>query len=237
MIQSQVMNNSNEEHKKIFKEEYFTGYYRAMTGDFTQKDLQRNKNWFYGWFQALRKIYDFEKGNGKKVLEIGSAIGAASSILRDRGFDIIATDISSHAVEHIKELVPDMESQVFDVEEENTKWENTFDVIFSFEVIEHLPDPEKAIKNMHKMLKDGGIVINSTPYPYDYVFIDKTHISVKHPLDWVRIYKQAGFRNVGYVQVGFVPFFYRFSKHLHFTLPIGVNTPYINSPVFIYGEK
>lgn len=221
----------------IFQEEYFTQYYKAMTGDFTHKDLQRNINWFHGWFRQLQWAFDFREGKGRSVLEIGGAIGAASKILHERGFNITMTDVSSHAVEKVKALIPELSAEVFDIQQDRPEWYHTFDLIFSFEVIEHLEDPEKALRNMHTMLKEGGCVINSTPYPYAYVFIDKTHINVRHPLDWVRIYQKAGFKNVAYRQIGFVPFFYRYSKDLHFTLPFGVNSPYINSPVFIYGEK
>lgn len=231
------MGQQKNDHKKIFDKEYFTNYYQAMTGNFADSDLQRNKNWFHGWFKALNSMYDFSNGKGKKVLEVGCAIGAAASVLHERGFKVTATDISPYAVKKAQKLLPDITCEVLDIEKLPKKFENAFDVIFSFEVIEHLEDPEKALRNMRAMLRKGGVVINSTPYPYGYVFIDSTHINVRHPLDWVRIYKKAGFKDVKYIQKGFIPFFYRFSKRFHFVIPFGINTPYINSPVFIYGKK
>lgn len=53
--------------------------------------------------------------------------------------------------------------------------ENCIDTIISIDVLEHIPDHEKAIKEMQRVLKPGGIVILSTPFffwlheePFDY---------------------------------------------------------------------
>jgi 2-polyprenyl-3-methyl-5-hydroxy-6-metoxy-1,4-benzoquinol methylase len=163
-------------HKKVFSKDYFEDYYLPMTGNFTLQDLERNKNWFYGWFNALQPIYDFTKGRAgsrgkkKKILEIGCAIGGAAAILHERGFDVTATDISPFAVKKAKKILPEITFDVLDIETLPKKFINKFDVVFSFEVIEHLENPEKALLNMKAMLKKGGMVINSTPYPYAYVF-------------------------------------------------------------------
>jgi 2-polyprenyl-3-methyl-5-hydroxy-6-metoxy-1,4-benzoquinol methylase len=223
-------------HKQVFDEQYFTDYYMPMTGSFTHNDLIRNKNWFYGWFNSLQSFFDFKHGKNRRVLEIGCSIGAAADILYERGFRVIATDISSYAVKNAKKLLPHIKFEVLDIDA-TPKYKDTFDLIYSFEVIEHLENPLRCLKNMYAMLDKGGSVICSTPYPYPYVFFDKTHISVKYPDEWIKLFREAGFKNVQYKQVGFVPFFYRYSPHLHIKLPFGVNTKYINSPVFIYGEK
>ena len=39
----------------------------------------------------------------------------------------------------------------------------TFDVVFSYHVIEHLLYPEKFIENVYKILKPGGYFILGTP--------------------------------------------------------------------------
>jgi SAM-dependent methyltransferase len=40
--------------------------------------------------------------------------------------------------------------------------ENTFDVVVCFQVLEHIEDPQKAINEMHRVLKKGGILMLST---------------------------------------------------------------------------
>lgn len=225
-------------NNSIFDEKYFTEYYQPMTGEFSEKDLERNYNWFFGWFNALQSLYDFREGHNKKVLEIGCAIGAASRILAERSFSVIATDISHHAVTKAAQVNvhKNLTFEELDIEKQST-YSNEFDVIFGFEVIEHLEKHEQALAQVHSMLKPGGVCIFSTPYPYTYVFRDKTHVNVRHPLDWVRIFKKMNFKNVVYKQISFVPLFYKYSKYFHLTFPGGLPTPYINSTIFIYAEK
>jgi len=224
-------------HKKTFDKKYFTDYYFGTTGNFGKKELIRNKNWFHGWFRTLQYDYDFSKGHGKKNLEIGCAIGAAADILQKRGFDVIATDISPYAIKKNEKLLPHIKFKVLDVEDK-PQFKNKFDLIYSFEVIEHLENPEKAIKNMFAMLKAGGTLICSTPYPYKYVLdVDKTHVNVRYPMEWVMMYRSNGFSKIQFRHKTFIPFFYRFSKHLHFILPFGIKNPYLNSHVFIIGQK
>jgi 2-polyprenyl-3-methyl-5-hydroxy-6-metoxy-1,4-benzoquinol methylase len=84
--------------KSKFEEDYFEGYYKSNVGDFETKDLERAMNWFKGWFKVLQKDVDLKKGDGRRAMEIGCSIGGASFVLHDRGFEVVATDISKYAV-------------------------------------------------------------------------------------------------------------------------------------------
>lgn len=224
--------------KKVFQKEYFTKYYAKMTGNFEWKDFVRNYNWFYGWFDAIQSWFDFRTGSGKKVLEIGCSIGSAAALLSERGFDVTASDISTYAIKKARKILPHINFIVLDVDQKpRQSLQKKFDLIYGFEVIEHLDNPKKSLQNMRMMLKRNGVIICSTPYPYAYTSIDKTHVSVQYPKDWVRDFSAAGFKNIKWKHVGFIPYFYRFSKHLHFRMPFGLPTPYINSTIFIYAES
>src|SRR3989344_520514 len=232
-----MLKNYTDNFKKTFDKEYFIKYYFGTTGNFGPSELKRNKNWFYGWFESLNKDYDFTKGKGRKVLEIGCAIGAAADILHERGFDVTATDISRFAIKKNKKFLPNIKFKVLDIEK-TQKENNYYDLIYAFEVIEHLQNPEKAINNMFNMLKKGGTLICSTPYPYKHsLYVDKTHVNVRYPVEWVMAFRKSGFIKIWHREKTFIPFFYRISKYLHFILPFGVNNPYLNSHVFIIGQK
>lgn len=225
---------------KNFDKEYFAGYYQHNVGNFSEKDLNRAKNWFYGWFWYLQKFVNFKKGNGRKVLEIGCSIGGASHILSDRGFTVYSSDISSFAVQRAEKLAKKLKKNIsfytFDVEKEIPIKEK-FDTIIAFEVIEHLRSPLKAIRNMKNKLITGGNLICSTPnLPYD-MSSDPTHINVKSEEEWIKIFKSAGFKNVTTSQVSIVPFFYKFSKYFHLILPIRLRSKLINSPLFLIAKN
>lgn len=225
---------------KKFEEKYFSGYYRGNVGDFTKKDLDKSINWFSGWFKFLERYVSLKKGNGRKVLEVGASIGGASSILADRGFEVFASDTSEYALKRALKLAKEVGRKIsfyrFDVQDE-IPISGAFDIIYAFEVIEHLENPLKAIKNMHSKLKTKGVLICSTPDKNYDKSSDPTHISVKTKKEWTKIFKEAGFKSLKMSQVSFCPFFYKFSKYFHIIMPIAIRSRYINSPLFIIAKK
>ena len=230
--------NKNDKKKK-FEQNYFGGYYYKNVGEFTEKDLDKSMNWFTGWFTYLQKFINLKEGNGRKVLEIGCSIGGASHILAQRGFEVHASDISSYSVKKAKVLAKklhrDIKFYTFDVQKALPLKER-FDFIYAFEVIEHLADPLKSIKNMKQHLKKGGLLVCSTPNGDHDFSSDPTHISVKSPTEWKKVFKQAGFKTIIIEQIAFLPLLYRLHKRFHIIFPFPVYSKYINSPLFIIAK-
>lgn len=226
--------------KNQFDHEYFSGYYRGNVGNFTKRDLEKSINWFTGWFKYLQRFVDFKKGNRRKALEIGCSIGGAASILADRGFEVFATDVSEDALTRASKLAKEQGRKIsfykFDVQDKIPIGQK-FDIIYAFEVIEHLKDPFKAIINMKNKLKINGFLICSTPNKSYDMSSDPTHINVKTKEEWIKIFNKAGFRKVQTSQVSFLPLFYKFSKNLHFIFPFPIASKYINSPLFIVARN
>jgi 2-polyprenyl-3-methyl-5-hydroxy-6-metoxy-1,4-benzoquinol methylase len=222
--------------KEKFEESYFKGWYKNAVGNFSKKDLEISKNWFYSWLKKLNQYVPVQKGNEKKVLEIGCSIGAVSNILLSRGFDVWATDISAYAVKNAKKLTPKAHFSVVDIQKRITIKEK-FDLIICFEVVEHLEKPEVGIKNMVEKLKAGGQLVISTPFPYSWNYHDPTHINLKTPEKWVKIMKKSGLKNVSYHRFTLIPFFYRFNKNFQIIIPFYIALPYVNSPIFFIGSR
>lgn len=225
---------------KKFEKKYFFNYYKRNVGNFTIRDLEKSINWFTGWFKYLQKLVNLKNGKGRRVLEIGCSIGGASSVLSDRGFNVFASDTSDYALLRASKLAKDQRRKIlfykFDVQKEISIKEN-FDIIFSFEVIEHLKNPLKAIKNMRSKLKTKGILICSTPNKDYDMSSDPTHINVKTKEAWIIIFEEAGFNKIQTRQISFLPFFYNFNKNFHFILPFPIRSKYINSPLFIIAKR
>jgi 2-polyprenyl-3-methyl-5-hydroxy-6-metoxy-1,4-benzoquinol methylase len=222
--------------KNKFEANYFEEYYKGAVGDFTKKDLDVSINWFWSWLKKLNQYVPVQKGEGKRVLEIGCSIGAVSHLLAEKGFNVVASDISKYAVERAKKLTPNARFIALDIEQ-GIPLKEKFDLIIAFEVVEHLENPQKGLLNMYKGLKKGGTLVVSTPYPYKWNFNDPTHINVKYPNEWVRIMENVGFKNVKYHRFSLIPFFYRYNKRLQFVIPFVVPLPYVNSPIYFIGKK
>lgn len=102
---------------------------------------------------------------GAKVLEAGCGIGAQTVILAKNNPDaeITSIDISQESLEKARENVEEkgiknvrfLQADVFSLPFED----NSFDHIFVCFVLEHLQDPEEALKNLKKVLRPGGTII------------------------------------------------------------------------------
>lgn len=221
---------------KKFEENYFNGWYKNAVGNFTANDLQISKNWFFAWINKLNQYIPMEKGKGRKVLEIGCSIGAVSSILTERGFDVTATDISEYAVRKAKKLTPGAKFLVIDIQKKIPLKEK-FDLIIAFEVVEHLDNPKLGIMHMIEVLKPGGKLVISTPYPHPWNYNDPTHINLKKPSEWLQILRSEGLKKTRYHYFTLIPFFYRFNKRFQIVLPFHLPVPQVNSPIFFIGTK
>lgn len=221
--------------KKLdFEEAYFEGYYRGIA-DFTIKRDKELANWFMGIFNSINKSYPIKKGRGKKLIEFGCASGVASKLLSDFGWEVTGTDISKYAVKKAQKNYKGIRFMQHDMEKPFKK--DKFDLAVAFDVIEHLPNPSKGIKNVYNLLKKGGSVIFTTPNDYPHVWNDPTHVNVKKPEGWRKILKDAKFKNILIRQVVLIPYFYRWHPLFAHALPFATSSPYFISPVIIIAKK
>jgi len=102
--------------------------------------------------------------NGNKVLEVGCGVGAQTRILakRNQGVQIHSMDISEDSLYHArimanKESLTNVEFIHTDILEYNLEPES-YNHIFICFVLEHLPDPVRVLKKLHKALKKGGTI-------------------------------------------------------------------------------
>jgi len=79
---------------------------------------------------------------------------------------------------------------------------NSFDVIISCELIEHLPDVMAHLEEVKRLLKTGGYYFMTTPnhnleLMYDFIFnkkADELHVSPQTHNSLGKVLKDAGFK-------------------------------------------
>lgn len=218
--------------KEVFDEQYFGHFFKK----YSTEEVFYYYRFFQGWIRFLDKFLPLKNGSGKKVLEIGCGIGAFAKILDERGFNVTATDISSYIIKKAKKNLPYIDFQILDIEKV-AKNRDEFDYIFAFEVLEHLKNPEQAIDNTYKMLKKGGILIFSTPYPTKESLADPFHINVNLPAFWLSLGKKSCFKNVIVKYVSFMPYLYRFHSFFSRAIPFRIDSHYVNSTCFYVFTK
>jgi len=133
---------------------------------------------------------------GSKLLDVGCGRGDFLKNFKDLGLDATGLDI-----EKIEPTVSeDVKIYTCNFETDNFPFENeSFDVIFSKSVIEHLKNPENLIKEARRILKPDGRIIILTPDWQSQIKIfydDYTHV---HPYTTTGLHdllKIFNFKNV-----------------------------------------
>ena len=121
-------------------------------------DQIENKKKYFS--HLINKISDQIKKNDN-VLEIGSYYGAFGSQIKEKVNSYIGVELSSYASKYAKENFN------LNIKNQNIydffKYSDTkFDVIFMFDVVEHLDDPDLVLKLCAKNLNQNGRLIIST---------------------------------------------------------------------------
>lgn len=106
---------------------------------------------------------------GRRVLDLGSGTGYGSEMLSAGGASqVIGLDQSQEAVEYslrhhgrdARFLVGDAQILPFA--------DSEFDVVVSFETIEHVPDYQLFLRELRRVLRPGGLAVLSTPNKASY---------------------------------------------------------------------
>ncbi|MCR4847948.1 MAG: methyltransferase domain-containing protein [Bacteroidales bacterium] len=121
------------------------------------------------WVLFLKHLYAYEFAKslikkGMKVLEIGCGDGYGASFLADSEAEVTAVDIDSRSINYAKHKYEksNLTFRVYDGYSMPFK-EQQFDMVLSFQVIEHVSDLNVYFRSILQMLKPGGIVLITTP--------------------------------------------------------------------------
>jgi len=99
----------------------------------------------------------------QSILEIGCAIGKLSNALHDMGYhNITGIDIASSAITFGKNRFPHL--NIYRMDANSLKFpKEHFDICFSFDLVEHLPDVNAHFKEVWRILKPRGNYLFQTP--------------------------------------------------------------------------
>ncbi len=119
------------------------------------------------WFESRNQLLIWALGKYfpkvETFLEIGCGTGFVLSGIRKEFQDIklFGSDIFSEGFAYAKERVPG--ATFFQMDARNIPFENEFDVIGAFDVIEHVEEDEVVLSQIFRAVKSGGGVILMVP--------------------------------------------------------------------------
>lgn len=112
----------------------------------------------------------------KVVLDIASGEGYGSSILAKSARHVFGVDSSARAVEHARSSYLEGNISFSVGRAENIPFcDSKFDIVVSFETLEHLTDHDGFIREVKRVLKPDGVLMISTPDEHVYSAEGSTH--------------------------------------------------------------
>lgn len=116
-------------------------------------------------YDINRYIFASKFVEGKTVVDVACGVGYGSSYLGRKGArEVIGGDIAKDTIEYARAHYPRKELYFVQIDATSLPFPDAcFDVVVSFETIEHLRDYRRFLFECGRVLKRGGLFICSTP--------------------------------------------------------------------------
>lgn len=141
---------SKKEISSLYGPKYFKSF------DPYLKNRQAHLRYFN---KKLDQIEARKKKKGQ-ILDIGCAVGFFLLEAKKRGWQPVGIDVSDFALEYCRKQGLKVKKGTI----EETKLPNkSFEAVASLQTIEHETDPLQHLKEIHRILKPGGLAVITTP--------------------------------------------------------------------------
>ena len=121
----------------------------------------------YLLFLKQKKAYCFVSSycNRKNILEYGCGSGYGAKLLAENAANITAVDMNKDVVKYCQKEYSskNLSFEIVNPRKELPFKEKVFDIITSFQVIEHVQDVNSYLSEFYRILKDDGILFVTTP--------------------------------------------------------------------------
>ena len=99
-----------------------------------------------------------------RILICGDGIGIDSFFFAQAGYDVFFYEVSHYGQQIARRLYHDYNVNVQIAETLETFEPESFDTIFSLDVLEHVPSPPEMVRDLSALLRKGGFFIVSAPF-------------------------------------------------------------------------
>jgi SAM-dependent methyltransferase len=135
--------------------------------------------WYEHWH---RYVFARQLARGKRVLDAACGEGYGSALLADGAASVLGADISDQAIAHARARYgdrPDLRFERADATQLDVA-AGSFDLVVSFETLEHVAAQEALVAGFARALSDDGILVISSPdkktYSDDRGFANEFHV-------------------------------------------------------------
>jgi len=133
---------------------------KVYTTEITSEQIASDNPIHQRLFKAYVVAKEYVFGD---VLEVGCGEGRGVGLLMEHARSFTAVDKIEAAINILKAKYPTGRFESMNIPPLKTLQDNAYDCIVSFQVIEHIEDDVLYLKEIHRVLKPGGVALFTTP--------------------------------------------------------------------------
>ena len=129
----------------------------------TLVNLEENNFWFTSRNQLIQWVIRTYYPTFQNFLEIGCGTGFVLKGIANQfpHATLFGSELFSAGLQHATTRVPS--AQLFQMDARHIPFDNEFDVIGAFDVLEHIEDDKTVLMQLHQALRDQAILIITVP--------------------------------------------------------------------------
>jgi 2-polyprenyl-3-methyl-5-hydroxy-6-metoxy-1,4-benzoquinol methylase len=158
---------SDEEIRRFYAQEFYSGEYKNFNNS-TLEVQERDAAYHLMQRELLLSHVERLLGGGiagRTVLDFGCGWGLTLQFLRERGADCHGLDPSPEAVAYCRSK--GLNVSVGDIDNFGALAHQDCDVVLMQNVLEHLKDPELALRRLSERMPPGGVIVCAVPNDFN----------------------------------------------------------------------
>lgn len=133
---------------------------KIYTTEITSENIPSDNPIHQRLFKAYVAAEPYIQGD---VLEIGCGEGRGITLLKPKSKSFTAVDKIDEALNALRLKFPDAKFIAMNLPPLHGLQDNAYDCVITFQVIEHIKDDRFFLKEIHRVLKPGGMALITTP--------------------------------------------------------------------------
>jgi len=150
--------------EKVKVDRYYSRDYYEGRALYSYVDERKNEKAFrIVWKSRIKKWMNLEKTEvkGKNFLDVGCSFGGLMLVAKEKGYKAYGVEVSKYSGKYAAKRFGKKYIMIGNIEKLRLP-ATFFSIVSLIEVIEHLSNPVKAIQNIYRSLRRGGILIIQT---------------------------------------------------------------------------
>jgi ubiquinone/menaquinone biosynthesis C-methylase UbiE len=168
----------NRENQRTIKDFWEQGSPMSFISE--NFSYEEKRKFRYSLQDYMHSTFGFNNFAGKLLLDLGCGAGIDSAEFARNGASVVSTDFTQIAAKSTQSLLREANLPVRVIQADATALpfkEESFDCVYCFGVLHHIPVVEKAVAEIHRVLKSGGQIMtmlynkDSLLYGYSIVYL------------------------------------------------------------------